>query len=37
MARWPRNLWSTVATYAAIFILLPMLCYLAYAWVRGLI
>lgn len=37
MARWPRNAWSTLVTYAAIFILLPALCYLAYLWVRGTI
>jgi hypothetical protein len=35
MARWPRNYWTTIFTYAAIFIAFPLLCYLAYWWVRG--
>jgi len=35
MARWPRHVWTTVFTYATIFVLFPLLCLLAYAWVRG--
>jgi len=35
MARWPRHAWTTVFTYAAVFALFPLLCWLAYAWVRG--
>jgi hypothetical protein len=35
MARWPRNVWTTIFTYAAVFILFPILCLLAYAWVQG--
>ena len=35
MARWPRRVWTTIFTYAAIFILFPLLAFLAYAWVRG--
>jgi hypothetical protein len=27
--------WTTVFTYAAVFILFPLLAWLAYAWVRG--
>lgn len=34
MARWPRHSWTTWATYALIFIGFPVLCYLAYVWVR---
>jgi len=33
MARWPRHAWTTVFTYAAIFVLFPVLCYLAYRFV----
>lgn len=35
MARWPRRTWIAVFTYAAVFILFPLGCVLAYAWVRG--
>jgi hypothetical protein len=35
MARWPRHAWTTIFTYAAVFVLFPLLCWLAYAWVRG--
>ena len=35
MARWPRRAWTTLFTYATIFLLFPLLCFLAYAWVRG--
>ena len=33
MARWPRHAWTTVFTYAAIFALFPLLCYLAYRFI----
>lgn len=35
MARWPRRTWTTVFTYGAIFVLFPLLCLLAVAWVNG--
>ena len=35
MARWPRHVWTSIYTYAVIFLLFPLLCLLAYAWVRG--
>lgn len=35
MARWPRNTWTTIFTYGAIFVLFPLLSLLAYAWVTG--
>lgn len=35
MARWPKNAWTTIYTYAAVFLLFPLLCYLTYRWVRG--
>jgi hypothetical protein len=35
MARWPVHRWTTLYTYLTIFILFPLLCALAYAWVRG--
>ena len=35
MARWPRHVWTSVFTYGTIFVLFPLLCFLAYAWVRG--
>lgn len=35
MARWPRRTWTTLATYGLIFVLFPVLAYLAYVWVRG--
>src|SRR3954464_2359120 len=35
MARWPRHVWTSIFTYATVFVLFPLLCLLAYAWVRG--
>lgn len=35
MARWPRHVWTTLFTYLAVFLGFPLLCWLAYAWVRG--
>jgi hypothetical protein len=35
MARWPRHEWTTLFTYLAVFLGFPLLCWLAYAWVRG--
>lgn len=35
MARWPRNYWTTLYTYLVIFIGFPVLCLLAYGFVRG--
>lgn len=35
MARWPRHTWTTIFTYGAIFILFPLLSWLAYGWVQG--
>jgi hypothetical protein len=35
MARWPRTVWTTIFTYGAVFILFPLLAWLAYAWVQG--
>jgi hypothetical protein len=35
MARWPRHVWTSIFTYATVFLLFPLLCLLAYAWVRG--
>ncbi len=35
MVRWPRRTWTTLYTYAVVFIGVPVLCYLAWAWVRG--
>jgi hypothetical protein len=35
MARWPYTRWTWFFTYGAIFVLFPLLCLLAYAWVRG--
>ncbi|QDT75356.1 hypothetical protein I41_45660 [Lacipirellula limnantheis] len=35
MARWPRHFWTTLFTYGIIFIGFPVLCWLAYTWVRG--
>jgi hypothetical protein len=35
MARWPRHAWTTLFTYGSIFILFPLLGYLAMLWVRG--
>ena len=37
MARWPQRMWTTVFTYAAVFLLFPLLALLAYAFVNGLI
>jgi len=35
MARWPRKTWTTLFTYGSIFLLFPVLCLLAYAYVYG--
>lgn len=35
MARWPRRRWTTIFTYGTILVLFPLLCWLAYAFVRG--
>jgi hypothetical protein len=35
MARWPRHTWTSLYTYAAVFVLFPILGILAYTWVRG--
>ena len=35
MARWPRHTWTSLYTYAVVFVVFPLLCQLAYAWVRG--
>lgn len=37
MARWPRQTWTSLLTYGTVFLVFPLLCLLAYAWVRGLI
>lgn len=34
MARWPRHVWTTIFTYAIVFLGFPLLCLLAYAWVN---
>ena len=35
MARWPRRHWITLFTYLAVFVGFPLLCWLAYLFVRG--
>lgn len=35
MARWPRHYWTSIFTYGVIFVMFPVLCWLAYAWVQG--
>jgi hypothetical protein len=35
MARWPRHIWTSIVTYVIIFGVFPLLCFLAWAWVRG--
>jgi hypothetical protein len=35
MARWPRHVWTSIFTYGTVFVLFPLLCLLAYAWVSG--
>lgn len=35
MARWPRRTWTTLVTYFVVFVVFPLLCLLATAWVRG--
>jgi hypothetical protein len=35
MARWPRQTWTTIVTYALVFLGFPLLAWLAYAWVNG--
>jgi hypothetical protein len=37
MARWPRHVWTSVVTYLMVFALFPLMCLLAWAWVRGVI
>jgi len=37
MARWPRHAWTSLLTYGIVFAIFPLLCLLAYAWVRGFI
>ena len=34
MARWPRHVWTSIFTYGVIYVGFPLLCLLAYAWVR---
>jgi hypothetical protein len=34
MARWPKHTWTTIITYGMIFGLFPLLCVLAWVWVR---
>lgn len=36
MARWPLKTWTTMLTVAAVLALFPLLCWLAYLWVRGI-
>jgi hypothetical protein len=35
MARWPQHVWTSIFTYGTVFVLFPLLCLLAYAWVKG--
>ncbi len=35
MARWPRNVRTTIFTYGTVFVLFPVLCWLAWAYVQG--
>jgi hypothetical protein len=35
MARWPRTTWTTIYTYGTVFVVFPLICALAYLWVRG--
>mgnify|MGYP003332842494 FL=1 len=35
MARWPEHLWTTIFTYAVIFVGFPLLCFMLWNWVRG--
>ena len=35
MARWPDNFRSNLATLAIVFVLFPLLCLLAWWYVRG--
>lgn len=35
MARWPLRTWTTMVTYGLIFAGFPLLCWLAWAFVRG--
>ena len=35
MARWPRHIWTSIFTYGVVFVMFPILCWLAYAWVQG--
>ncbi|MGC4007294.1 MAG: hypothetical protein QM811_30865 [Pirellulales bacterium] len=33
MARWPKTTWTTIWTYGTVFVLFPLLSYLAWLWV----
>jgi hypothetical protein len=35
MARWPKTVWTTFFTYVVVFVGFPLLCLLAFRWVRG--
>lgn len=35
MARWPRHFWTTLFTYGTMFVLFPIVCWLAYLFVQG--
>ena len=35
MGRWPRRWWTTLFTSVTMFVVFPILCALAYFWVRG--
>ncbi len=35
MARWPRKIWTSIFTYGLIWVVFPVLAYIAYLWVRG--
>jgi len=35
MARWPRHFWTTLFTYGTMFVLFPVVCWLAYLFVQG--
>ena len=37
MARWPHRTWTTIFTYGLIFVGFPVLCWLFYAYVNGLL
>ena len=35
MERWPRHYWTSIFTYGVIFVMFPVFCWVAYAWVQG--